>query len=77
MRIISQDHVINYNVIAKNSDLFSKIETELYNKYEEYKYSENFFVVNGTKVNRNLSLKDNKIKTNDVLELIIYDVENI
>ena len=69
IKIISIDQQINYNTIAKNSEIFSKIEFDLYNKYEKYKFNENYFLVGGRKINRNLNLKDNNIKTDDIITL--------
>ncbi len=73
MKIISTDQQINYNVIAKNTDFFSKIEMDLYNNYEKYRYTENYFLLGGKKINKNLSLIDNKIKNNDILTLCIFE----
>ena len=66
---ISTDQEIKHTIIAKNTDLFSKIEAELYQKYEKYKYTENVFLVNGSKINKNLTLADNRIKNKDIITL--------
>ena len=73
IKIISVDQQINCDIIAKTTDLFSKIEGDLYNKYDKYKSTENYFLVNGNKVNRHKTLKDNQIKDNDILTLCIID----
>ena len=52
-----------------------KIETILYNNYPKYKDTENYFLVNGKKINRNKTIEENKIKNNDVLTLNIIDEE--
>jgi len=71
IKFISVNQEINFNIIAKNTEIFSKIEVILYEKYPKYVDSENFFLVNGNRINRHRSLKDNKIKNNDVITLQI------
>ena len=69
VKFISVDQVINFSVTAKNNDNFSKLEDILYNKYPNYKDTENYFLVNGKRINRHRTLEENKIKNNDVLTL--------
>ena len=76
INFISVDQELNYVVIAKNTDLFAKIEVDLYNKNEKYKLTENYFLVNGKRINRNITLKDNKIKNKDVITLCIIDQDS-
>ena len=71
IKFISFDQVIDYTVITKNTDYFVKIEQILYEKYPQYRDSENYFLANGIKINKNRTLEENKIKNNDVLTLEI------
>ena len=73
INFISVDQQLNCVMIAKNTEVFTKIEADLYNKNEKYKLTENYFLVGGKKINRNLTLKDNKIKNNDVITLCVID----
>jgi hypothetical protein len=41
----------------------------LYDEYPEYIESENYFLVNGKKVNKYKTLEYNKIKNNDIIML--------
>ena len=66
---ISVDQKIHYSIICKNTDKFSKIENLLYEKYPEYLESENFFLVNGNKVNRFKKLEENGIHNSDIITL--------
>ena len=66
---ISTDQKIHYSIICKNTDQFTKVETQLYKEYSNYKDIENVFVVNGRKINKYKSLKDNNIKNNDIIQL--------
>ena len=59
----------------KNTDDFTNIEKILYKKYPKYKDFENYFLVNGTKINRHRTLEENKIKNNDILTLEINNFD--
>ena len=65
----------NFKAIAKNTDNFSKLEDILYKEYPNYKDTDNFFIVNGKRINRNRTLEENKIKNNDILTLSINDFD--
>ena len=73
IKLISTDQKINFSTFAKINDKFTKIEDIIYNKYPEYQEYDNFFLVNGKKVNRNKTLEENNIKDNDVLTLSKID----
>ena len=76
IRIIFQSTdqiIINYSLICKNTDIFANIEQNLYNQFPIYKDSENFFTSGGNKINKYKSLEENKIKSNDILLLNKYE----
>ena len=73
IKFISIDQTINFNTFAKRTDNFTKIESSLYENYPKYKDTENYFLVNGKKVNRHRTLEENKINDNDILTLGIID----
>jgi hypothetical protein len=68
---ISIDQKIHYSMICKNTDLFSRLESELYKveEYKEFKQSENYFIVRGKKINRFETLEENGIKNSDIITL--------
>jgi len=70
IKIISMDQKINLSIIIKNTEYFSEIEKILYKKYPEYTETENYFLMNGTRINRFRTLKENNIKNNDILTLV-------
>ena len=70
---ISTDSSIHHSIICKNTDQFTKIETQLYKEYPKYRYLENYFVANGNKINKYISLKENNIKNSDIIALHIFD----
>jgi len=64
---------MNYSIISKNTEVFSKIEIKLYERYPRYKESENNFFVGARKINKNKTLKQNNIKNNDIITLKIQN----
>ena len=66
---ISSDQNLHYSIIRKNTDEFYKIESQIYKKYPEYTENENFFILNGKKINRYKTLEQNGVKNNDIIIL--------
>ena len=66
---ISSDQNLHYSVICKNTDEFYKIESQIYKKYPEYTENENFFILNGKKINKYKTLEQNGVKNNDIIIL--------
>ena len=71
--IMSGDQKIHYSIICKNTEKFTTIEHKLYEKYPEYLELENYFLINGNKVNKYKSLDENKIKNSDIISMFNYD----
>ena len=65
----------HYSMICKYRDLFVKLEERLYNDYPKFKEYETYFEVNGKRIKRFLSLEQNKIKNNDVINLFFKEEE--
>ena len=55
--------------------MFVELESKIYQKYPKYTEAENFFIVNGNKINRNKTLEQNNIKNNDIITLIINNLD--
>ena len=51
------------------------IENMIYEKYPEYLETENYFTLNGKKINIKKSIEDNNIQYGDVILLNIFDFE--
>ena len=64
----------NYSIICKNTDIFNNIEKKLYEDYNEYYDTENYFTVNGKKIHKYKSLHENYIHNNDIIILNIIDI---
>jgi len=73
INFISIDQTISFSTFAKKTDNFAKLEISLYEYYPQYKETENYFLVNGKKVNKIKTLEDNKINDNDTLTLGVID----
>ena len=63
----SMDNNGLYSIICKNTDNFIKVENLLYKKCPEYKDKEIYFLVNGQPIEKDKTLKENKIKDNDII----------
>ena len=65
--VIFQANEFLCSIICKDTDIFAKVESLLYQKYPKYKETEQYFIANGEKVNRFKTLKENHIKDSDVI----------
>ena len=70
----SADSKMHYAFICKKTDKFHKIEDMLYEKYPEYLEDENYFTVNGIKINKYKTIEENGIKYSDIIILNTYDM---
>ena len=75
---ISSDQTINdFKVIGKSSDKFTIIENKIFDLYPSFQDTNNYFLVNGKKINKYKTLKENDIKNNDTLFLYVdYDEDD-
>ena len=69
----SSDYKINYSLPCKDSTLFVKMEEKLYEEFPEYKETDNYFLVNGNKVKRFKTIKENNIKNGK--PVLLYKTE--
>ena len=68
----SVDGKIHCAFICKKTDIFNKIENKLYQKYPEYKDSENYFTIGGRKSNKCRTFEENNVKYSDIILLNKY-----
>jgi len=66
---ISFDESIVFPILCKNTDIFSFVEKKFYEKYSEYKNLDNYFLLNGKRIDKNISLDENKINNNDIITI--------
>ena len=67
---------IKETILCQSNERFHILEGILYEKYPQYKESENYFIVKCVKVNRFKALKENNIKNGDKIVLNIIDYDN-
>jgi len=71
---MSCDQIINNFIVpCKDSDLFVRIEENLYDEFSEYKEKVTYFMVDGNKIKRFKTLKENNIKSGSIIMLNIID----
>ena len=73
IKFVSYDQNINFSTFAKPNDIFTKIENILYNNYPKYRKIENYFIVNGQKINKYMTIEQNGIKNNNIITLKTID----
>ena len=65
----SDDQKIHFSVICKNTEKFNRLEEKLYNDYPEYSETNNYFVVNGNRIQKFKTLDENNIRNSDIIIL--------
>ena len=71
--IMSLDGKVNYAISCKNTDIFVKLEEELYEEYPEYKDVNTYFTSGGNTIKRFKSIQENNIKNHDKILLNVYE----
>ena len=68
---ISREQKINkYPISCEKTDRFAEIEEKLYQEFEEFRETNNTFIVNGSTVLRFKKMSENNIKNGDTIQLI-------
>ena len=57
----SMDQKINLPIPCTKTDIFAQIEEKLYQKYPEYRETNNYFLFKGKEILRFKSIEDNEI----------------
>ena len=70
IHFISLDQNINCAIKCLKTDTFAEVEEKLYQKYGEYRETNNNFTANGRIILRFKSISDNHIKDGDTIQLI-------
>lgn len=71
VNFIFQEKNINYNMPCYESDVFRTLKEKLINEYPEIKNMNIYFLANGTKVDENKTMLENKISSGSTI--IIYE----
>ena len=67
--IYSEDKSINHSIICKNTDIFKKLENEIYKIYPEIYEKNNIYSYKGKIIDKSKSIENNEIKDGDVVIL--------
>ena len=62
-----QDQSIHYPILCKNNQPFNYLENLLYEKYPEYKETQNYFVAHSIKINKYQTLDENRIRDGEII----------
>ena len=73
--IKSIDQKVDTALTIQKSELFVRLEEQLYDEYPEYKDLDNiYFTVNGNKIKRFRTIQENNLKNKDKILLNNYDI---
>ena len=70
INFISSDQKINCGIKCMKTDIFAEVEEKLYQKYEEFRETNNNFIAKGKIVLRFKKICDNDIKDGDFIQLL-------
>ena len=73
INFISLDQKINCGISCLETDTFAEVEEKLYQKYEEYRETNNNFLARGRIILRFKTIAENKIKDGDKIQLITIE----
>ena len=70
VHFISLDQKINCALKCLKTDTFAQVEEKLYQKYEEYRETNNNFITKGNMILRFKTIFENKIQDGDKIQLL-------
>ena len=73
IHFISMTQDVDVIIQCSKNDKFASVENKIYNMYPKYKETENYFLHNGIRINRNKTINENRIKDGDYVTLCYYD----
>ena len=73
---ISTDQKVHYPIICKNKQKFNEVENLLYDKFPEYKDTENFFYSSGNKIIKSKTLEENNIENGQIITMTVFEENN-
>ena len=71
----SSDTKIDYMMTIPKTRTFTKIEKKLYEEFPEHKKNDNFFLLNGIKIDKTKTLEENGIKNGEIILLFTKDYD--
>jgi len=67
-------YICNWSMACKNTNLFVRLEEILNNNFPDLKKHETYFEVDTRRIKRFLTLEENKIKNNDMINVFLIDI---
>ena len=68
---IGNQDIVNFGLTCKNTDLFIREEERLYEAFPKFKNENTYFQVNTREIKRFLTLDQNGIKDNDIINMFV------
>ena len=65
--------IFNYSMACRTTDLFASLEERLYQDFPKYRNVEKIFMVNTNRISESKTLKENKIKNNDIISIFTIE----
>ena len=65
--------IANYSLVCKNVDLFVSLEERLFEEFPQFKKYDAYYQVNTYRMKRYLTLEENKIKNNDIINIFFIE----
>jgi hypothetical protein len=72
----SLDQNINISLLCTNYEIFAEVEEKLYQKFPEYRETNNCFFSNGTQILRFKTIEENKLENNRSVILVVPSEED-
>ena len=63
----------HFSLVCRKTDLFVRLEERLYQKFQQFKNYETYFVVNAKRIKRFKTIDENNIKSNDIINIFIVE----
>ena len=68
--ISMRQDIIDFHIKVKKTEHFSNVEKILYEYYPQYKKTNNYFLYNGSKIDKDKTVEENNIKEDSKIQLI-------
>ena len=73
VNFVSLTYNITYPMACRKTDIFENIEEKLYREFPSLKSKKIYFLANGNKINKSLTIEQNKIKNGNTI--LINEIE--
>ena len=63
----------HFSLVCKNVDLFVSLKERLFEEFPKFKKYDTYYQVNTYRMKRYLTLEENKIKNNDIINIFFIE----